>query len=169
VAPGRNDGKRGFSGLRDEAQEVVTLIVDYIKQETLDPVKGLGRYVVFGVVGSVALSIGLFVLAVGFLRLLQTETGSTFTGNLSWIPYVICAVLVVLIAFIAVKAVSRGQTPDPSSDKPTPTPAGPKPTPAGPAAPQRPPATPAVADHRPEPTPADPAGRPDPASDKEQA
>jgi hypothetical protein len=117
VASGRSDGKRGLSGLRDESQEVVNLVVDYIKQETLDPVKGLGRYVVFGVTGSVALSIGLFVLAVGFLRFLQTETGSSFTGNLSWIPYVICAVLVVLISFIAVKAISRGQTPDPTSDK----------------------------------------------------
>ncbi len=117
MAPGRNNGKRGFSGLRDESQEVVKLVVDYIKQETLEPVKGLGRYVVFGVAGSVALSIGLFILAVGFLRLLQTETGSTFSGNLSWVPYVICAVLVVLIAFVAVKAISRGQTPDPTSDK----------------------------------------------------
>ena len=51
------------------------------------------------------------------LRLLQGETGSTFTGNLSWIPYVICTVVVVLIAFVAVKAVSRGQTPNQSSDK----------------------------------------------------
>lgn len=117
MASGRSGGKRGLNGLRDESQEVVKLVVDYIKQETLDPVKGLGRYVVFGVSGSVALSIGLFVLSVGFLRILQTETGSTFTGNLSWIPYVICAVLVVLIAFIAVKAISRGQTPDPASDK----------------------------------------------------
>jgi len=117
VAQGRKDGKRGFGGLRDEGQETVTLIVEYVKQETLDPVKGLGRYVLFGVAGSVALSIGLVVLAVGFLRLLQGETGSTFTGNLSWIPYVICMVLVVLIAFIAVKAVSRGQTPNSSTDK----------------------------------------------------
>jgi hypothetical protein len=117
VAVGRSDGKRGLSGLRDESQEVVKLVVDYIKQETLDPVKGLGRYVVFGVAGSVALSIGLLVLAVGFLRLLQTETGSTFTGNLSWIPYVICTVLVVFIAIVAVKAISRGQTPDPVPDK----------------------------------------------------
>ncbi len=111
------DGSRGLSGLRGESQEVVKLVVDYIKQETLDPVKGLGRYVVFGVAGSVALSIGLAILAVGFLRLLQGETGSTFTGNLSWIPYVICTVLVVLIAFLAVKAISRGQTPDTESDK----------------------------------------------------
>jgi len=117
VAPGRKDGSRGLNGLRDESQEVAKLVVDYIKQETLDPVKGLGRYVLFGVAGSVALSIGLAILAVGFLRLLQGETGSTFTGNLSWIPYVICAVLVVLIAFVAVKAVSRGQTPNTQSDE----------------------------------------------------
>jgi hypothetical protein len=117
VATGRKDGRGGLNGLRDEGQEVVSLVVDYIKQETLEPVKGLGRYIVFGVAGSVALSVGLAVLAVGVLRLLQGETGSTFTGNLSWIPYVICTVLVVLIAFLAVKAVSRGQTPDPTSDK----------------------------------------------------
>ena len=107
----------GSSGLRDEAQEIVQLIVAYVKQETLDPVKGLGRYVLFGVVGSVALSIGLAVLAVGLLRLLQGETGSTFTGNLSWIPYVICAVVVVLVAVVAVRAVSRGQTPNRTTDK----------------------------------------------------
>jgi hypothetical protein len=117
VAPGRKDGKRGFSGLRNEAQETVSLIVDYIKQETLDPVKGLGRYVLFGVAGAVALSIGLAVLTVGLLRLLQTETGSTFSGNLSWVPYVICIVVVVLIAYIAVRAISRGQTPSGATDK----------------------------------------------------
>lgn len=117
MAQGRNDGRRGLGGLRGEAQETVQLIIAYIRQETLDPVKGLGRYVLFGVAGSVALSIGLAVLAVGLLRLLQGETGSTFTGNLSWIPYVICTVVVGLVAFIAVKAVSRGQTPNSTTDK----------------------------------------------------
>jgi len=106
-----------LSGLRVEGQETISLIVDYIKQETLDPVKGLGRYVVFGVAGAVALSIGLVILTVGLLRLLQGETGSTFTGNLSWVPYVICTVVVVLIAFLAVKAISRGQTPNGTNNK----------------------------------------------------
>jgi len=140
VAQGRNDGRRGLDGLRDEAQETVNLVVAYIKQETLDPVKGLGRYVLFGVAGSVALSIGLVVLGVGLLRLLQTETGSTFTGNLSWIPYVIVAAVVVLVAYVAVKAISRGQmpaTPDDGSsgsDGTTTSPAGPG-SPGGPAKP----------------------------------
>ncbi len=117
MAQGRKDGKRGLGSLRDEGQEAARLIVDYVKQETLDPVKGLGRYVLFGVAGSVALSIGLAILAVGFLRVLQTETGTTFTGNLSWIPYVICAVLLVLIAALAVRAVSRGRMPGNRTDK----------------------------------------------------
>jgi hypothetical protein len=117
VAQGRNDGKRGFSGLRDEGQETVKLVVAYIRQETLDPVKGLGRYVLFGVAGSVALSIGLVILGVGLLRLLQTETGTTFAGNLSWIPYVIVLIVVVGVAALAVKAVSRGVTPNIDTDK----------------------------------------------------
>jgi hypothetical protein len=117
VAQGRNSGKRGLSGLRDEGQETIKLIVDYIKQETLEPVKGLGRYILFGVAGAVALSIGLAVLTVGLLRLLQGETGSTFTGNLSWVPYVICTVVVVLIAYLAIWAISRGQTSNGRTDK----------------------------------------------------
>ncbi len=87
------------------------LVVDYVKQETLDPVKGLGRYVLFGVAGSVALAIGLVILSVGFLRFLQGETGDAFAGNLSWLPYLICAVAVVSVAALAVWAIGRGQRP----------------------------------------------------------
>lgn len=84
------------------------MVIDYVKQETLDPLKGLGRFVLFGVAGSVALAIGLVILSVAFLRVLQTETGSTFSGNWSWAPYLICTVVVVAVAAVAVKAVSRG-------------------------------------------------------------
>jgi Putative Actinobacterial Holin-X, holin superfamily III len=112
VAPGRSGSGRGLSGLRATGSETLQLVIDYVKQETLDPVKGLGRYVLFGVAGSVALSIGLVILAVGFLRFLQGETGSTFTGNLSWIPYLICAVAVVMVAALCVWAVGRGQRPN---------------------------------------------------------
>ena len=49
------------------------------------------------------------VLLIGLLRLLQTETGSTFTGNLSWVPYVIVTVVAVAVAAVAGAAVQRGQ------------------------------------------------------------
>lgn len=109
VAQGHGVRSKGLSGLKDSGGELSRMVIDYIRQETLDPLKGLGRWIAFGVVGAVALAIGLVVLAVAFLRVLQTETGGVFAGNFSWAPYLICAVVVVLVAFIAVKAVTRGQ------------------------------------------------------------
>ena len=121
MARGRSGTGRGLGGLRTTGSETLQLVIDYVKQETLDPLKGLGRYIVFGVAGSVALAIGLVILSVALLRVLQGETGSTFAGNLSWIPYLICAVVVVLVAAIAVRAVSRGQArPADAPEKETP-------------------------------------------------
>jgi hypothetical protein len=109
VARGQSGAGKGLGGLRATGGETVRLIIDYVKQETLDPLKGLGRFIAFGVAGSVALAIGLVILSVAFLRLLQTETGTTFAGNLSWVPYLICTAVVVLIAALALKTVTRGQ------------------------------------------------------------
>jgi hypothetical protein len=67
--------------------ELRELIVGYLKQETVVPLKQLGRYIAFGIVGSLLLGLGVLLLAVGGLRALQTETGDTFTGDWSWAPY----------------------------------------------------------------------------------
>jgi hypothetical protein len=100
---------KGLGSLKDSGTEALQLVIAYIKQETLTPLKGLGRYVLFGVAGSLALAVGLVVLAVGFLRLLQGETGTTFEGNWSWAPYLICMVAVLAVGAVAVMAVTRGQ------------------------------------------------------------
>lgn len=88
--------------------DFVQLVVDYAKQETLGPVKGLARFVALGVTGSIALSVGAVVLLVALLRLLQTETGSTFGGKLSWLPYVITAGAAVLVAGLAGWRITKG-------------------------------------------------------------
>jgi hypothetical protein len=67
--------------------ELRDLVVAYFRQETIVPLQRLGRYVGFGVAGALLLGTGVILLAVGALRLLQTETGSTFHGNWSWAPY----------------------------------------------------------------------------------
>jgi len=69
--------------------ELRELLVSYAKQEIVDPVKSLGRFLLWGGAGSVALGIGGLLLVLAALRALQTETGSTFTGHWSWVPYVI--------------------------------------------------------------------------------
>jgi len=110
VARGQDSkGGGGLGDLRSTGGEAARLVIDYVKQETLDPIKGLGRYLLFGVAGSVALAIGLVILAIALLRLLQGETGGTFAGNWSWAPYLICTVVVVAVAAAAVLAVARGR------------------------------------------------------------
>ena len=89
--------------------ELKDLVLQYLRQETLEPIKALGRFVVLGVVGSVVLVTGLTLLLVGLLRGLQEETGTTFTGNLTWVPYGICALTGLVVAVLAAAAITRGR------------------------------------------------------------
>ena len=83
-----------------EAKELVDLVVSYAKQETLDPLKGLGKNVAFGVLGAVMVGTGTLFLSLSALRALQTET-DTFDGNLSWAPYGIVAALVLIMTIVS--------------------------------------------------------------------
>lgn len=84
-------------GFFTELSEVKELIVAYAKQETIDPIKGLGRYLAFGLMGSFLLAAGCLLLALAGLRALQTETGTTFEGDWSWAPYLIVFVGAVVV------------------------------------------------------------------------
>lgn len=94
-----------------QVSEFIELLIGYLKQETIRPVSRLGRYVLFGVAGSIFVAGGTVLLVVGLLRLLQGETGSTFTGNLDWLPYVISAALGVIVAGAALSAVMKKHDP----------------------------------------------------------
>jgi hypothetical protein len=83
------------------------LVVAYVKQETLGPFSGLLRNVAFGVLGSVALALGVALLLLAALRILQTETGA-FHGNLSWLPYVIVAALAAAVLGLAIWRITHG-------------------------------------------------------------
>jgi hypothetical protein len=90
-----------------EAKELVDLVVGYAKQETLDPLKRLGKNVAFGVVGAVLVGTGTLFLALSALRALQTEV-DTFDGNLSWAPYGIVAVILLIMAIVSWSALGPG-------------------------------------------------------------
>ena len=109
--------RRGTQNKKDkslpgEAQELWQLVVGYAKQETLDPVKNLGRFLAYGMGGALLGSLGAVLLLLGGLRLLQTETGSAFDGNLTFIPYLLVLVASGAIVFGAMKARTRGQRRD---------------------------------------------------------
>jgi hypothetical protein len=87
-------------------KELVDLVVDYAKQETVDPLKGLGKNILFGVLGAVLIGIGVAFLALSGLRALQTETGA-FDGNLSWAPYLIVMAALLVAAVLSWVFVAR--------------------------------------------------------------
>lgn len=87
--------------------ELKELTVTYAKQETVDPIRGLGRFVGFGVGGSLVLGIGVCLLALSALRALQTETDGTFDDGWSWVPYLITTAVLALLAYLAVRAIKE--------------------------------------------------------------
>jgi hypothetical protein len=89
------------------AAELWELVVSYAKQETIEPLKSLGRFLGYGVIGAFTLGVGLVLLALAGLRALQTETGDTFDGDLTWVPYLVLVAASGLVAVLSARAIGR--------------------------------------------------------------
>jgi hypothetical protein len=87
--------------------ELKELVVDYAKQETIEPLKGVGRYLRNGTLGALLMGLGIMFLAIAALRALQTETDEHFTGNWSIMPYVIVIVGLAIIAGLSAAVASK--------------------------------------------------------------
>ena len=53
-----SDTKRSGRSVVNDASAFKDLLLAYVRQETLDPLKALGRFLLFGVIGAVFLSLG---------------------------------------------------------------------------------------------------------------
>ena len=79
-------------GVREVVNDLWLLVRDYAKQETVDPLKMLGKFLGWGLLGSVMLCLGIGFGALAVIRGLQTETGDHLAGNLNFIPYLVAFV-----------------------------------------------------------------------------
>lgn len=86
---------------------VVDLVKTYAKQETIDPIKNAGRFLGFGAIGALLLGIGLSLVALGLLRLVQTEFDNLARGGWSFVPYVIVLVACVVVIALAVSRIKK--------------------------------------------------------------
>ncbi len=87
--------------------DVFRLAKDYALQETVDPIKGLGKFIGIGVGAAAMGGIAIVLVLLGVLRLLQNETGQHLTGHLTWVPYLVTMVVAFILIAVAVKAIAR--------------------------------------------------------------
>jgi hypothetical protein len=91
--------------LQELVSELWALVVRYAKQETLDPMKSLWRFLAWGLLGSVFLALGFVLVGVAVLRALQLELSPHLSGDLSWVPYLGPIGLSVVVIALLVRAI----------------------------------------------------------------
>ena len=94
--------------LSEIVQDLWDLLVAYARQETIDPLRNIGRYLAFGVGGMVVITLGVFLLGLSALRALQTQTGDVFAGFWSWVPYLILALVFGGLVALAISRIGKG-------------------------------------------------------------
>ncbi len=94
------------AGLKADLDGLVSILRAYLKQETLDPIRGLGRYLGFGLTSTICFAVAEIFLVLGVVRVLQTTTGA-FEGNLSFIPYLVGLIASLVFIYLALLALKR--------------------------------------------------------------
>ncbi|MDP7117481.1 MAG: hypothetical protein QF628_04325 [Acidimicrobiales bacterium] len=69
--------------------DLLDLLRRYLRQQTVDPLRSVGRFLLFGISGTLFIGVGIVLLAVGGLRLLQGA--EILGGSWSWVPYLLVA------------------------------------------------------------------------------
>ena len=83
------------------------MLKTYIVRETTKPIRGAFRWLGFGTVAAMSLSIGLVLGALGVLRLIQSLI---FVGSSpwSWVNYIVALVFCCLILMFTVSRIRKG-------------------------------------------------------------
>ena len=86
-----------------EIDELRDLIVGYAKQEAVDPLKNLGRWVGYGVAGALLIGAGVVCAGVALLRFLQTSgpEWADGSGHSVWVGYLVQIIFYALVIVIA--------------------------------------------------------------------
>lgn len=87
----------------EQLRELKDLVVAYARQETVDPLKTLGRYLGFGITGALLIGLGWVFALLALLRGLQriqffNDLQQGDGGTWSWLPYLVVAVVGAAVA-----------------------------------------------------------------------
>jgi len=94
----------GFSPSSQE--DVLDLVVAYAKQETIEPLRGALRWILWGLASMAFICTGLVFIVLGVVRASQDVLGESFQQSWSFVSYfagVLACGIVVAFAFSSIK------------------------------------------------------------------
>jgi hypothetical protein len=104
-----NEVKAKAKNPAGDAKELVDLVIAYAKQETLEPLKGLGKKAALGLGGALLLGVGGVFVSMGALRAMQTETEWFEEHNATYLPYIATVVLLLILSVIGWMGLGPGK------------------------------------------------------------
>jgi hypothetical protein len=89
-----------------QVSDTVDLVLRYIKQETVAPLRGAGRWLLFGCVASLAIVLSSFFVLLAVLRFLQSSS-LPFSGGWSWVPYIVTILFALSLIGLSVSRINH--------------------------------------------------------------
>ena len=95
----------------DHLRELKDLVIAYARQETVDPLKTLGRHMGFGIAGAILIGAGWVFALLALLRGLQQigffSSAEPDGGTWSWLPYMIVTIVGAVVAALYVRMLAK--------------------------------------------------------------
>ncbi|MEI8239444.1 MAG: hypothetical protein WCI22_08480 [Actinomycetota bacterium] len=92
----------------DGIADVIQSVKQYALQETVGPLRGAGRWIGYGIAGALTIGIGSAFLALGLLRMIQTEWPHVFAGRwMQLLPYLFGLVFCIAVVAVALSRVNK--------------------------------------------------------------
>ncbi len=92
------------------AGDLPGLLKRYVRQETVEPLRAAGRFLLFGLLGASLIGLGTVLLVVGGLRGLQSS--GRLDGSWSWVPYLASAMVLGGVAGVAMARIGGSRNLD---------------------------------------------------------
>jgi len=87
--------------------ELIDYFRSYVMQETVDPLRGVGRWLAYGASGAFCLGLGLVIVLLGVLRTIQVEWHRSSSGSWSWVAYLITLLVAVGLLVITLMRIKK--------------------------------------------------------------
>ncbi|MCE2854734.1 MAG: hypothetical protein LW606_03400 [Ilumatobacteraceae bacterium] len=91
----------------EKVVDLVDSVKLYAKQETIGPLRGAGRWLLFGLAAALSLGVSMLFAILGVLRLAQHIGGDILDGSWSFVAYVIALLAAVALVVLSLSRVNK--------------------------------------------------------------